>query len=185
MKSQLSLITLAVLFAAMPLQARESRHIHETVDPYSGTRTLSLEIDTHGCLDDHPLNRYSADVHLIVSAIATHPRQVAYILAPDLRSRHMKLYNAQQTTLDTSVDGIATQLGPGYPKTKHIERSGWSGRHVLEVVPFDVSFDYLTRLAQAQDFHFRVNTRTESIQRCADAHDLRELHEFLDAAAAY
>ena len=174
-----------LMLAAMPLQARESKHIHEVEDPYTGVKTLSLEIDSHGCPEDHPLNAYSAHVHLIISAMQMQPHQVAYIIATDLVSRHTKLPSAKNATLDTNIDGAVTQLGPGYPKTKHTIRSAWSGRHVQEMVPFDVSSDYLNQLANAKSLEFRVNAKYDSVQRCSDARDLRDLHEFLDAAASY
>jgi hypothetical protein len=185
MKSRVPLLMLAIFLAAAPLSARESKHIHETVDPYSGVKMLSLEIGTHGCLDDRPLNRFDAQVELIVYALQMQPHQVEYLIAPQLESRHLKLPYAKGATLDVSIDGAAMRLGPAYPKTKRVERSAWSGRHVNETVPFDVTPETLKKLSQATEIHFRVNARYDSVQRCVDAHDLRDLREFLGAAAAY
>jgi len=53
------------------------------------------------------------------------------------------------------------------------------------MIPYDVSLAYLDSLAEAKLFQFRINGQGNSVERCATARQLRDLHEFLDAAAAY
>ena len=44
---------------------------------------------------------------------------------------------------------------------------------------------YLDSLANAKLFQFRINGQGDSVERCVTARQLRDLHEFLDAAATY
>jgi len=67
------LTLLAVLLVAAPrLNARESRHIHETTDPYSGQSTLTLDVDTSHCAGSP--SQGSTEVHLLISATVTTAR---------------------------------------------------------------------------------------------------------------
>ncbi|HZL28503.1 MAG TPA: hypothetical protein VFC39_18415 [Acidobacteriaceae bacterium] len=178
------MMLLAVIFVAAPrLNARESRHIHETTDPYSGQTTLTLDVDTGRCPDGPPTG--STQVHLLISATQLGPHQVEYNLTTDLAYGGI-VSPAKHGEMDTLIDGLPAQLPVAGAKSKWRERGAFERhRHNREMIPYDVSLAYLDSLAEAKLFQFRINGQGNSVERCATARQLRDLHEFLNAAAAY
>jgi len=172
-----------LLLVTMRLNARESRHIHETTDPYSGETTLTLDVDTGRCPDGPPTG--STQVHLLISATQLGPHQVEYNLTTDLAYGGI-VSPAKHGEMDTLIDGLPSQLPVAGAKTKWREYDFSHRRpHNREMIPYDVSLAYLDSLADAKLFQFRINGKGNSVERCATARQLRDLHEFLNAAAAY
>lgn len=182
MKRLLPLLAI-FLFAAPRLNARESKHIHETTDPYSGQTTLTLDVDTGHCHGGP--NPGSTQVHLLISATQFGPHQVEYNLTTDLAYGSI-ISPPKNGEMDTLIDGLPAQLPVAGAKSKWRERNAFERhRHNREMIPYDVSLAYLDSLADAKLFQFRINGQGNSVERCASAKQLRDLHEFLDAAAAY
>jgi hypothetical protein len=181
MQKPLTLLACGLLLTPL-LGARASRHIHETVDPYSGEKTLTLDVDTRGCHDDPST---PTQVKLLISATERAPHDVVYNLTTDL-AYGPTIHPDKIGIMDTLIDGLPAQLQQAAPKSKWREHNAARrGHHMREMIPYDVSLEYLDSLAVAKQFQFRINGQDLSLQRCASARQLRDLHEFLDDAAAY
>jgi hypothetical protein len=178
------LTLLAVLFVAAPrLNARESKHIHETTDPYSGQSTLTLEVDTSHCPGSP--SQGPTEVHLLISATQIGPHQVEYNLTTDLAYGGI-ITPEKHGEMDTLIDGLPAQLPVAGAKSKWREHNAFGHHHHnREMIPYAVGLDYLASMADAKLFQFRINGKSNSVERCATARQLRDLHEFLTAAAAY
>jgi len=184
MQRPITLFTLLTLIT-LPLGARESKHIRETVDPYSAQKTLTLDVDTGRCPDDPHPGPYATHIRLLISATELGPHDVAYNLTTDLDYGGL-VTPGKNGVLDTLIDGLPAQLPVAGPRSKWRERDARNRHpHNRQMIPYDVSLDYLATLAEAKLFEFRVNGQDNSVQRCANARQLRDLHEFLNAAAAY
>jgi hypothetical protein len=181
----LKLLTLlAVLLLAAPrLNARESKHIHETTDPYSGQSTLTLDVDTGHCHDS--ASQGLTEVHLLISATQLGPHHVEYNLTTDLAYGGI-VSPAKHGEMDTLIDGLPAQLPVAGAKSKWREHNAFGHHHHnREMIPYAVNLEYLASMADAKVFQFRINGQGNSVERCATARQLRDLHEFLNAAAAY
>ena len=185
MKWPFAVLALALLTTAPSLGARGSKHIHEDVDPYTGLRTLTLDVDTRGCLDDSSPGSTKTRVKLLITATELGAHDIVYTLTTDL-SYGSVIHPGKNGSMDTLVDGLPGQLFPSDAKIKWSERNALSGRrHMRETIPFALSFAYLDTLAEAKMFQFRINGQDHRLQRCATGRDLHDLREFLNAAAAY
>ena len=172
-----------LLIAAPRLDAGVSKHIHETTDPYSGQSTLTLDVDTGHCSGSP--SQGSTQVHLLISATQLGPHQVEYNLTTDLAYGGI-ITPAKHGEMDTMIDGLPAQLPVAGAKSKWRERNAFNRyHHNREMIPYDVSLDYLSSMADAKLFQFRINGKGNSVERCATGRQLRDLHEFLNAAAAY
>jgi hypothetical protein len=174
-----------LLFATATSAAHPSKHIHEETDPYSGQKTLTLDVDTGRCPDRPSPGPYASQVHLLISATQVAPHQVAYNITTDLAYGSI-ITPGKEGVLDTLIDGLPAQLPWAGQRTKWREHNAFGHHHHnREMIPYDVSLAYLDSLAEAKLFQFRINGKSHSVERCSSAHQLRDVHEFLDAAAAY
>ena len=172
-----------LLLAAIPVGASQSKHIHETTDPYSGQSTLTLDVDTGHCSGSP--SQGSTQVHLLISATQLGPHQVEYNLTTDLAYGGI-ISPGKGGEMDAMIDGLPSQLPVAGAKSKWREHNFFGHHHHnREMIPYDVSVDYLSSMADAKLFQFRINGQGNSVERCATARQLRDLHEFLNAAAAY
>ena len=185
MGKPLTLLAVLLLFTAPRLNAGQSKHIHEDTDPYSGQTTLTLDVGTGRCPDGPSIGPYASQVHLLISATQLAPHQVAYNLTTDLAFGSI-VTPGKNGTLDTLMDGLPAQLPLAGQRSKWRERDAFNRHpHNREMIPYDISLAYLDSLANAKLFQFRINGTSHSVERCATARQLRDLHEFLDAAATY
>jgi len=182
MKKPLTLLA-TLLLATTSLAAGVSKHIHETTDPYSGQSTLTLDVDTSHCAGSP--SQGPTEVHLLISATQLGPHQIEYNLTTDLAYGGI-ISPAKHGEMDTMIDGLPAQLPVAGAKSKWREHNVFGHHHHnREMIPYDVSLDYLSSMADAKLFQFRINGQGNSVERCATARQLRDLHEFLNAAAAY
>jgi hypothetical protein len=174
-------LILAISFPAI-LRA-ESKNIRENIDPYSGLRTLFLDVPTRTCPDDPGLHEHDPDVHLLFSANESKDGTVYYFVTPTLDHGYTLNIHTQDT-MDTLIDGLpgsfTTTLGSTIV-------TNWNGgrSYLHETVPFFVTPDDLANISLAHWFQFRVNGPKRFVQRCIDAKHLRDLPEFLSAASEY
>lgn len=162
----------------------QSKHIHENADPYTGLRTLFLEVSTHTCHGDRSPGMHDPDVHLLFIAEENQNQTVSYFISPELDQASYTLGLRPKGTMDTITDGVvATFSTPAGSTTTN----RYSGNHsyMHETIPFSVSQADLASLSTAESFQFRINGQREEVQRCTDAKQMRDLQEFLDAARAY
>jgi hypothetical protein len=162
----------------------QSRHIHENVDPYTGLRTLFLEVSTRSCHGDRSPGLHDPEVHLLIIAEQNQNHTVSYFITPELDQASYTLGLRPKGTMDTIIDGVvATFSTPAGSTTTN----RYSGNHsyLHETIPFSVSQADLARLSTAESFQFRVNGQREEVQRCTDAKQMRDLPEFIDAARDY
>jgi|GEM_PF-6047196 len=177
------LLAVLFLFVSPRLNAGQSKHIHEDTDPYSGQTTLTLDVDTGRCPDGPSPG--SRQVRLLISATQLGLHQVEYNLTTDLAYGSI-ISPGKNGQMDTLIDGLPAQLPVAGAKSKWRERSAFERRgHNRELISYDISLAYLDSLANAKLFQFRINGQGDSVERCVTARQLRDLHEFLDAAAAY
>jgi hypothetical protein len=162
----------------------QSRHIHENVDPYTGLRTLFLEVSTHTCHGDPSPGMHDPDVHLLFMAEQNQNHTVSYFISPELDQASYTLGLRPQGTMDTLIDGVVGTFSTPAGSTT---TNRYSGNHsyLHETIPFSVSQADLASLSTAESFQFRINGQRQEVQRCTDAKQMRELPEFLDAARAY
>ena len=176
------LAILGLLLATTPLLA-QSKNIHESIDPYTGLRTLILEVATRGCPDDPPRRDHDPDVHLLFSAAQNKDGAVSYYIAPEL-DRGNSLNVRAKGTMDTLIDGAVGTFTT--PMGSTVVTNYDAGRSYLhETVPFLVAQADIAKLSEADWFQFRINGPRLAVQRCTDAKHLRDLPEFLAAASNY
>ena len=184
MKPLLS-VFIAALLCALPSTARaQSKNIHENIDPYTGLRTLFLEVGTRTCPGDPSPDLHDPDVHLLISATQNQDHTVSYFISPELDHAGYTLSLHTKDTMDTLIDGVpGSFLTPAGSTTTNLYTYNKSYLH--ETIPFSVSEADLARLSTAEWFQFRINGSRYDVQRCADAKRLRDVAEFVRAAAGY
>jgi hypothetical protein len=184
--AQRSLFLALALMVAMGFASRsgaQSKNIRENIDPYSGLRTLFLEVPTHTCPDDPGLGEHDPEVHLLFSANESKDGTVYYFVTPTLDHGYT-LNVRSKDTMDTLIDGLPGSFTTTPGSTILTNYDG--GRSYLhETVPFFVTPDDLANISLAHWFQFRVNGPKQFVQRCIDAKHLRDLPEFLSAASEY
>jgi hypothetical protein len=177
---------LAIVVGLLLLAGRvgaQSKNIHENVDPYTGLRTLFLEVGSRTCPGDPSPGLHDPEVHLLFTAMENPDHTVSYLLAPELDRANYSLGLRASGTMDTLIDGVPG----GFTTTSGSTTTNYAGnrsyRH--ETIPFNLGPDDLVRLSKADWFQFRINGPRQDVQRCTDAKHLRDVAEFLDAAAGY
>jgi hypothetical protein len=176
-------ILVSLLCAVVPVCA-QSKNIHENVDPYTGLRTLFLEVSTRTCPGDPSRGTHDPDVHLLFTAMEDPDHTVSYFLAPELDDAGYTLNLRTRGTMDTLIDGtVGTLTTPAGSTTTN--RYDVNHTYLHETIPFTLSPADLTRLSTAQWFQFRINGNRYAVQRCTDAKHLRDLAEFASAASEY
>jgi len=162
----------------------QSKHIHEEVDPYSHLRTLFLgDVTTKACPEDPPLGLHDPVVELIFGVFEKPDHTVEYFLTADLTGGpvlNLRKGDTMDSLMDGGVGWFVTPMGSTVNTIYRGDRS-----YVHETIPFHVERGNLEFLSQAKTFQFRVNGPRGAVQRCTDAKRLRDLAEFLDAAAVY
>jgi hypothetical protein len=181
-KLAVSLPIAGLLLVAAPA-APQSKNIHENVDPYTGQRTLFLEVSTRTCPGDRSPGPHDPEVHLLLSAAENKDHSVSYFLTPELDHASYSLSLRTNGTMDTLTDGVAGNFATPAGSTTVTQYAGGSYRH--ETIPFSVSQADLARLGAAGWFQFRVNGARQDVQRCVDARRLRDVTEFVQAASGY
>ena len=177
------LAILGLLLATTPLLA-QSKNIHENTDPYTGLRTLFLEVGTRTCPGDRSPGLHDPDVHLLLSATENEDHSVSYFIAPELDHAGYTLSLHKKDSMSTLVDGVpGTYITP----TGSTTTNQYSGDHsyLHETIPFSVSQADLAKLAAAEMFQFRINGSRQDVQRCTDAKRLRDVQEFVQAASTF
>jgi hypothetical protein len=175
-------IFVGLLLITAPARAQSS-NIHENVDPYTGLRTLYTEITTNTCPGDPSLNPHDPDVHLLFSASENSDHTVSYWIEPELdhgSSLNVRAKSAMDILIDGNAGSFTTPSGSSATTAYDANRS-----YLHETIPYVVTLADIEPLTQAKLFQFRINGPRFSIQRCADAKHLRNLDEFLNAAASY
>lgn len=178
---------LAILVSLLTLAApacAESKNIHENTDPYTGLRTLFLEVSTRTCPGDPSRGPHDPDVHLLFTAMEDPDHTVSYFLAPELDDAGYTLNLRTRGTMDTLIDGTAgTLVTPAGSSTTN--RFDINHTYLHETIPFTLTRADLNRLSTAETFQFRINGQRYAVQRCTDAKHLRDLIEFASAASEY
>jgi hypothetical protein len=176
----IAILTLAMILVRANAQ---SKNIHENVDPYTGLRTLFLELSTRTCPNDPPLREHDPDVHVLLTASENKSGVISYFLTPEL-DRGSPLNVRAKGTMDTLIDGVPGTLTT--PMGGNVTTAYGGGSSFLhETVPFAILQSDLARLSATNWFQFRVNGLHLAVQRCIDAKHLRDLPEFLAAAQDY
>jgi hypothetical protein len=177
-------LALAILSSLSISAQSPSKNIHEQVDPYSNLRTLFLEVSTRNCPGDPSLGPHDAEVYLLLSATEDKNHQVHYFLTPELDHGSNTLNVRKNGTMNVLINGIPSLLNDSLGST--VVTNYADGRSYLhETVPFAVDVNQLDELSKTDLLQFRINGSRQSIQRCTDAKHLRDVAEFLDAAAQY
>jgi len=180
----LAIFTIAAVFCALtPTTLAQSKNIHEQTDPYTGQRTLFLEVGTRTCPGDHSPGPHDPEVHLLLSAVENKDHTASYFLTPELDRASYSLSLRTNDTMDTLTDGVAGNFATPTGSTTVTHYAGGSYRH--ETIPFSVSQTDLVKLGAAEFFQFRVNGSRQDVQRCVDAKRLRDVTEFVQAASSY
>lgn len=162
----------------------QSKNIHEQTDPYTGLRTLFLEVGTRTCTGDPSPGLHDPEVHLLLSAAENKDHTVAYFITPELDHAGYSLSLRKKDTMDTLIDGVpSTFITPSGSTTTNLYSGDRSYLH--ETIPFSVSQDYLAKLGSTDWFQFRVNGSRYEVQRCIDAKHLRDVAEFVRAASTF
>jgi hypothetical protein len=157
-----------------------SKRLQETVDPYNGQKSLTLEVDTGRCVvETSPDPNAYSHVRLILSAIQQPQGDIVYALVVDMDGGH-KIHPGKHGEMETVIDGAHGELHPLADKSYWREPNSFSrGRHMRETIPFGVDRDFVAALAKAQTFQFRVVAADTTLERCTDAKKLRDLNDFL------
>jgi hypothetical protein len=175
-------ILAALLLVAAPAWA-QSKNIHENVDPYTGLRTLFLEVNTRTCPGDPSPGLHDPQVHLLFTAMENPDHTTSYLMAPELDHASYTLNLRSSGTMDTLIDGTVGNFVTHAGSTTVNLNDGRSYMH--ETIPFDLTQADVARLSTAEWFQFRINGPRQEVQRCTDAKRMRDVAEFLDAASAY
>jgi len=178
-------VFIAALFCALtPAAFAQSKNIHENTDPYTGLRTLFLEVSTRTCPGDPSPGLHDPDVHLLLTAAQNPDHTVSYFITPELDHAGYTLNLHAKDTMDTLINGVPGSFTtPAGSTTTNLYSGNRSYRH--ETIPFSVSEADLAKLSTADWFQFRVNGARQDVQRCTDARRLRDVAEFVHAAASY
>jgi len=181
-KPALSLAFSALLLMLAPATFAQSKNIHEQTDPYTGLRSLFLEVGTRTCPGDRSPNPHDPEVHLLLTAVENKDHSVSYFLAPELDHASYSLSLRKNDTMDTLEDQVPGNFITVAGSTTTTLYSGRDGyRH--ETIPFNISQADLAKLSSTQWFQFRVNGQRQDVQRCTDAKHLRDVAEFLHTAS--
>jgi hypothetical protein len=175
-------LALATVLAQAATTQAQSKKIHEQVDPYTGLRTLFLEVSTRTCPGDASLGLHDPVVHLLFSASESNG-PVSYFITPELDHGGV-LSIRTNDTMDTLVDGKVGRLSTPTGSTVVTSYEG-DHSYIHETIPFSIAQADLEQLANAEWFQFRINGTRQSVQRCTDAKALRDLAEFISAASEY
>jgi hypothetical protein len=178
-----SIAIFALVCSAAILARAASNNLYEIVDPATSLRTLQLvNVHTHNCPNDYP-SAYGGDLELLFEAQQLGPHQVEYSLIPNLTG-HTRVTIRRGNTMDTLTDGVVGQLtAPINEEAGHIRTH--RNITIRETVPFAITREQLIALSGAQVFQFRINGQNISVQRCSYAKDLKNLTDFMNAAATY
>ena len=174
MKTLTGSLPLACLLLAAANAVPQSKNIHETVDPYTGLRTLFLEVSTRNCPGDPSPGSHDPEVHVLFTAMQNQDRTVTYFILPEMDGASYSLGLRKAATMDTLIDGAVGVLSTPSGSTTTNQYSG-NRSYLHETVPFSASRDDLARLATAQEFQFRINGQRQEAQRCTDAKRMRDL----------
>jgi hypothetical protein len=179
MRKLIVFTVVAFVFAGAQARA-ESANIRENVDPYTHLRTLLLiNVQTGACHGD-PASFYTGDLRLAFAAQEEKDHTVTYSLTTEFNGGN-SVYVRAKSTMDVLVDGAVGELKtPGGSTINYVP-----GGTLYETVVYPVSRQQLEALSQAQNFQFRINGQTASVQRCTSAKRMKDLAEFLDAASDY
>jgi hypothetical protein len=178
-----SLATMTLGFISLQAGAGNTKHVREEVDPYSGLKTVSVNIDTHPCMTQTTSDPNPSHVRLVVSAIESKGGVVDYALIVDMTGGHW-IHPGKHGFMETIADGTHDVLYPVAEKSKWNERSAFTGeRHIRETIPFGIDRNFITSLSSAKAFQFRVIAADTTLERCTDAKHMRDLQEFLGISA--
>ena len=184
MKLRKMIAAFAFVFVFPAFGSSHSKNIHEDIDPYSGLKTLFLEVQTHTCPGDPSPAPHDPEVHLLFAATQRPDHGVAYYITPEL-DRGSALNLRHRQTMDTLIDGVVGSLTTKNGSTVVTSYDTRTHSYLHETIPFAVERALLETLSRANTFQFRVNGSRQSIQRCTDAKHLHDLPEFLDASLQY
>ena len=184
MKKLIASLPLAGLLLVAAHTVAQSKNIHETVDPYTGLKTLFLEVSTRSCAGDPSPGSHDPDVHLLFTAAQNLNHTVSYFISPEMDGASYTLSLRPAGTMNTMIDGVAGTFSTPAGSTTTNQYSG-NNSYLHETVPFSASRAVLTKLSATERFQFRVNGQHQAVQRCTDAKRMRDLAEFLNAALAY
>jgi hypothetical protein len=184
MKPLASAFIVALLSTLVSSAQAQSKNIHEQTDPYTGLRSLFLEVGTHTCPGDQSPGLHDPEVHLLLSATQNPDRSVSYFLTPELDHAGYSLNLRKNGTMDTLLGDAAGSYTTLAGSTTTTQYSG-DHSYLHETIPFNVSQDDLTKLSSAEWFQFRINGSRQDVQRCTDAKHLRDVAEFVHAAASF
>jgi len=181
----LAILCIAAVFCALaPATPAQSKNIHEQTDPYSGLRTLFLEVGTRTCTGDRSPGLHDPEVHLLLSAAENPDHTVSYFITPELDHAGYTLSLHKRDSMDTLIDGVpGSFITPTGSTTTNLYSGNNSYLH--ETIPFSISQADLTKIGSADWFQFRVNGSRYDVQRCSDAKRLRDVAEFVHASATY
>jgi hypothetical protein len=184
MRQQAFAIVAVVLLGSSAVVSAQSRHIHEDVDPYSRLRVLSLgDVTTKACPGDPGIGPHDPAVELIFSVVEKSDHTVEYLMTADLlggNSLNLPRGGTMDSLMDEGVGWFVTPMGSTI-NTKYT----YNHSYIHETIPFHITRENLEVLSKTGVFQFRINGQRQSVQRCTDAKRLRDLAEFLDAAASY
>ncbi|HEX3967633.1 MAG TPA: hypothetical protein VHW70_06690 [Edaphobacter sp.] len=184
MKKLRDFLPLAGLLLVAAHAVPQSKNIHESVDPYTGLKTLFLEVSTRSCPGDPSVGLHDPGVHLLFTATQNQNHTASYFISPEMDGASYTLSLRPAGTMNTLIDGVAGTLSTPAGSTTTNRYSGGHS-YVHETVPFSASRADLVRLTTAKGFQFRINGQRQEVQRCTDAKRMRDLAEFLNAALAY
>jgi hypothetical protein len=177
-------LSVIAAMAALPANGMGGRHVQTEVDPYSHVKRVWLELPTHVCALRTTRNELAADVRLVINAFHDPDGHVEYAVAVDVDDDHL-MHVGSHTKMITAMDERVDTLSLAADKDKWSEHSAFTGaRHVRLVMPFAVDREFLVALTKARTFQFRVDSRSDELERCSSGSDLREVRGFLQAAGA-
>jgi hypothetical protein len=184
MKPLASAFIVALLSTLVSSTQAQSKNIHEQTDPYTGLRSLFLEVGTRTCPGDQSPGLHDPEVHLLLSATQNPDRSVSYFLTPELDHAGYTLNLRKNATMDTLLGDAAGSYTTLAGSTTTTQYSG-DRSYLHETIPFNVSQADLAKLSSAEWFQFRINGSRQDVQRCTDAKHLRDVAEFVHAAASF
>lgn len=181
----LSLSAFAALPAAAKTHGSASKHLHDVVDPYTGQRVVSLEIDTGHCQVETSEDHNATHVKLWLTASRSPESPLEYTLIADL-SGGLWITTGKRSSMETVVDGQQDTLYLTGKRSQWKEIPSFSGtkhKDFRETIPFGIDDAFVRSLSEAKSFQFRVRGKNTMLERCTDAYAMREVKLFLGAAA--